>query len=638
MLKKSIIDFLDEDIRKDLLRFSTAGSVDDGKSTLIGRLLHDSKAIYEDTLTSLKNAAYKTTDETEIDFAHLTDGLKAEREQGITIDVAYRYFTTPRRKFIIADTPGHEQYTRNMATGASTANLAIILIDARNGVVIQSKRHAFISSLLGIPHMVVAVNKMDLVGYSQDVFSRIRGEFAEFAAKLGIHDVHFIPISALKGDNVVDKSANMPWHQGAPLLEYLENVYIASDRNLIDLRFPVQYVLRPDLNFRGFCGQIASGVVRRGDDIKVLPSGKTSRVKSIVNFSGELEYAFAPQSVTIVLEDEVDVSRGDMLVHPHNLPHIYRHFEAMVVWMNEARLQPDREYLIKHTSHMVKVRADEILYRINVNTLHREKTSELGLNEIGRVIFSAKKPIYHDPYAKNRSTGSFVIIDVISNATVGAGMILDREPAESIPKKIVHGTAAEKPARRTGLVSPDEREAKYGQKPATVWLTGLVSSGKKEIADHLEKMLFDAGKIAVVLDGSKVRSGLSSELDFSSSDTAEHLRRVAELCKLLNDSGIIALCAFVSPSADIRRQVAEIVGKERFIEVFVDADAAWCASRDRTGLYKRAELGEINDLAGVTSPYERPGTLALSVKPAVEGSSRCAEKILTVLKDGSFIR
>jgi sulfate adenylyltransferase large subunit len=384
----SIKDFLKKDSEKDLLRFTTAGSVDDGKSTMIGRLLHDSKQIYEDQLDSVRNASGKINSNLEIDYALITDGLKAEREQGITIDVAYRYFSTPARKFIIADTPGHEQYTRNMATGASTADLAIILIDARNGVLTQSKRHAFISSLLGIPHMIVAINKMDLVDYSKEIFDNIKKDFSEFASKLTVPDIRFVPISALKGDNVVNVSENMPWHKGYTLLEYLENIYIASDKNLIDLRLPVQTVLRPSLDFRGYCGRIASGVLKKGDSITVLPSMKESKVKSIVSYDGEMNQAVASESITVTLEDEIDISRGDMIVHQHNMPRVLKHFEAMLVWMNETPMDQNQSYYIKHTSKSCIVNIDELRYRVDVNTMHRKNADALKLNEIGRVVFS----------------------------------------------------------------------------------------------------------------------------------------------------------------------------------------------------------------------------------------------------------
>ncbi len=611
-----IEEFLNRNQTKELLRLSTAGSVDDGKSTLIGRLLHDSKGIYEDQLDSVKKLSGKINNDVSIDFSLVTDGLKAEREQGITIDVAYRYFSTPKRKFIIADTPGHEQYTRNMATGASTANLAIILIDARNGVITQSRRHSFISSLLRIPHLVIAVNKMDLVDYSKAVFDRIKSEYVEFAAKLQISDLHFIPISALHGDNVVEKSKNMPWHNGVPLLEYLEEVYIASDRNLIDFRFPVQYVIRPHLDFRGFSGQIYSGIIRKGEEVMVLPSNRKTHVKSIVTYEGELDYAFAPQSVTITLEDEVDISRGNMLVHPHNHPNVQRHFEAMVVWMSEAPLDPERQYLVKHATQTVPARVDEIRYKVNVNTLHRESSSSLNINEIGRVVFTSKRPLFFDPYSRNRTTGSFIIIDMISNNTVAAGMILDREPESKLPVNILPLTEKKTSARKetTSLIGEDERARRFRQKPATLWLTGLVSSGKKEISVALEKRLFDMGATCMVLEGSSLRTRLDNELDYSFADCSEHLRRVAEIAYLLNRNGLITICSFVSPYEIIRKQVSEIIGQDRFIEIFADSSLASCRKRDKTGLFEKADRGEIENLAGVSYPYESPKAPQIHLK------------------------
>jgi sulfate adenylyltransferase large subunit len=455
-----------------LLRFTTAGSVDDGKSTLIGRLLYDSKGVYEDQLASVRKATRNITTGG-LDLSLLTDGLRAEREQGITIDVAYRYFSTARRKFIIADTPGHEQYTRNMATGASTANLAIILIDARYGVLPQSRRHAFIASLLGIPHLVVAVNKMDLVEFREQVFTSIRDEFRAFAAGLDAAEITFIPISALLGDNVVTRSANMPWYDGPPLLEHLETVPIDSDRNLTDMRFPVQTVIRPNLDFRGFAGQVASGVIRKGDEITVLPSGRTSRVKSIVTYDGDLDEAFAPMSVTVCLEDEVDISRGDMLVHAHSAPHAARRFEATVVWMNERPLAPNHPYLLKQTTQTGQARVREIRYRIDVNTMAHQLVGELNLNEIGVISVEAQRPLFFDPYSKNRATGGFILIDPITNETVGAGMILHPQQAGG----------------RTGRVTPAEREGARGHAALAICLP----DGEFELAWALERRLFDQG-------------------------------------------------------------------------------------------------------------------------------------------------
>ena len=446
--------------RKEMLRFLTCGSVDDGKSTLIGRLLYDSKMIYEDQLAALeRDSVVHGTTGGRFDPALLTDGLRAEREQGITIDVAYRYFSTASRKFIIADTPGHEQYTRNMATGASTADLAIILIDARYGVLTQTKRHSFIVSLLGIKHVLVAINKMDLVGYSQEEFERIRGDYKEFAARLDIPDLHFIPIAALHGDNVVDRSPHMPWYEGSTLMGFLQGVYIGSDRNLEDFRFPVQYVNRPHLDFRGYCGTVASGIVRVGDEVLALPSRKTSRVKSIVTFDGDLEEAFAPQAITLTLEDELDISRGDMIVRPGNVPRLEQKFDAIVVWMAEQPMVPGKTYVFKQTSKTVTGTISTLRYRIDVNTMHRNDAPTLALNEIGRCALSLNEPLCFDAYKRNRSTGGFIIIDRITNVTVGAGMILDRSTGVERHDHWDDEPWSERLAGRDSNVSPEERSA-----------------------------------------------------------------------------------------------------------------------------------------------------------------------------------
>ena len=427
MERLNIKEFLDQDEKKDLLRLLTAGSVDDGKSTLIGRLLFDSKKLYEDQLDALERDTKRYGNAGEnIDYALLLDGLKAEREQGITIDVAYRYFSTNKRKFIIADTPGHEQYTRNMITGGSTANLAIILVDARTGVITQTRRHTYLVSLLGIKHVVLAVNKMDLVDYDRNVFNGIVDEYRKFAAPLGIPDITCIPLSALKGDNVVEASENMDWYTGKPLLDYLETVHIDSDKNFADFRYPVQYVLRPNLDFRGFSSTVASGIVRKGDEVVALPSMKRSRVKSIVTYDGELDYAFPPEAVTITLEDEIDISRGEMLVHPDNLPIISRNFEAMLVWMDEKRMDPEEQFFIKHTTNLTRVKIDKIRYKVNVNTMEQSPSQALELNEIARVIFTTGKPLFFDPYQKNKNTGAFILIDPITNNTCAVGMIIDK--------------------------------------------------------------------------------------------------------------------------------------------------------------------------------------------------------------------
>jgi sulfate adenylyltransferase large subunit len=493
-------DWLLTTAQTELLRLTTAGSVDDGKSTLIGRLLYDSKGVYEDQLASVRKAT-RNQSTNGLDLSLLTDGLRAEREQGITIDVAYRYFATPRRKFIIADTPGHEQYTRNMATGASTANLAIILIDARYGVLPQSRRHAFIATLLGIPHLVVTVNKMDLVDFREDMFHAIREEFSAFAKQLKAHDLQFIPISALLGDNVVQPSARTPWYDGPTVLEHLETVPIAEDRNLDDLRFPVQYVVRPNLDFRGFAGQVASGVIHRGDSITVLPSGRTSRVKSIVTWDGDLEEAFAPMSVTVCLEDEIDISRGDMVAPAANPPYSGRRFEATVVWMNEKPLEPQRPYLLKQTTQMVHARVREIRHRVDINTLGHQRANQLQLNEIGVVSVEAQRPIFFDAYRKNRATGSFILIDPITNETLGAGMISGPDTY-----------------RHSGPVTPAERIARIGHRPYVVRLQNT----DLETAQTVERHLFDQGYLVYLIEN---QENLAQAVH-----TAFHAGLIALLC------------------------------------------------------------------------------------------------------------
>jgi bifunctional enzyme CysN/CysC len=588
----------------DLLRFTTAGSVDDGKSTLIGRMLHDADALYEDHVEALKKAAGGRGDE--IDFSFITDGLKAEREQGITIDVAYRYFATPKRRFIIADTPGHEQYTRNMATGASTADLAVTLIDARLGVLTQSKRHAFISSLLGVPRVVVTVNKMDLVGYDRSVFERIKDEYAEFAARLGFSDLTFIPVSALRGDNVVHKSRNMPWFEGEPLLTHLENVYIGGDRNLIDFRFPIQRVLRPDQDFRGYSGQIASGVVRPGDEIVVLPSGQRSKVTRIVTYDGDLTYAFAPLCVTLCIEDDIDISRGDMIVHARNLPQIERSVEAMVVWMNDQPLEVARTFLVKHGPSVVKGSCAEIQYRVDPNTLHREDGKRLGLNDIGRARFTLFKPLFVDEYRRNRQTGSFILIDPLTNVTVGAAMVIARARPDQVSHRDTKETVSRDIAWQRGKVTAEDRARLLRQQAATVWLTGLSGSGKSTIAIELEKRLIEAGHACFVLDGDNVRQGLNRDLGFSPNDRKENIRRIAEVAKLFNDAGLFVITAFISPYREDRGAAREIVGAGRFIEVYLNADVDVCERRDPKGLYAKARAGQIAEFTGISAPYEAP--------------------------------
>lgn len=559
--KLDIKEFLNQDQKKDLLRLLTAGSVDDGKSTLIGRLMYDSKMLYDDQLSALKRDSKRIGHAgEEIDYALLLDGLKAEREQGITIDVAYRFFSTAKRKFIIADTPGHEQYTRNMITGGSTANLAIILIDARKGVIIQTKRHTFLTSLLGIKHVVVAVNKMDLVDYSQAVFEKIKEDYTDFVDQLDIPDVTFIPLSALKGENVVERSKLMPWYDGESMLEFLENVHIDSDRNFKDLRYPVQFVLRPDIKFRGFSASVASGVISKGDEIMVLPSMKRSKVKSIVTYDGDLDYAFPPQSVTVTLEDEIDISRGDMIVHPDNVPSIGRQFECTLVWMDETEMDLSTQFYIKQANNSTMAHISEIKYKIDVNSLEKLPNDKFQLNEIGRVVLTTNKPLFFDAYKKNKETGSFILIDPVTNNTCAVGMIIDKYDSnlslsEEDKLKISKGLP---------LVSSEDYVKKYNQKGATIWLKGESCDKKNELVCQLHRSLFNMGTRVVLLDENTTLSGLSTGLDMTQEPKATSLRRIANIAALLNKQGIIAVCSFVSMGVDLKQDVESIIGGDNF--------------------------------------------------------------------------
>jgi bifunctional enzyme CysN/CysC len=634
LISRDIEAYLAEQERKDLLRFLTAGSVDDGKSTLIGRLLYDTQMIYEDQLAAIRRESVdKGSAGGELDLSLLMDGLRAEREQGITIDVAYRYFSTSKRKFIIADCPGHEQYTRNMATGASNCDLAIILIDARNGVVRQTKRHSFIVSLLGIKHVLVAVNKMDLVEYSQEVFDRIVADYTTFATRLEIPDLRFIPISALKGDNVVEASWDMPWYRGETLLHYLETVHIASDRNLIDLRFPVQYVNRPNQTFRGFAGTVASGVLRKNDEVVVLPSGQRSRVKSIVTYDGDLQEAFPPMAVTLTLTDEVDVSRGAVLVHPANLPRLEQTFEAMVVWMAEEPLLAGRQYLIKQATSIVNGQVAVLRYRVDVNTLHREPAPALGMNEVGRCMVSVSRPICFDPYAHNRATGSFIFVDRLTNRTVGAGMIIDRATSLKFLQDFWEAESSrEAVSSGSSIVRDDERFARFGQRPVTLLLTGLSGSGKTTIAYALERRLFDLGHAVGVLDGRRMRQTISRDLGFSAQERSENLRRSIDVARLINETGLICVCAFVAPSAAVRDKARAALGADRFIEVYLAAPVEVCRERDREGMYARADTGDIPDFPGVSGSYDVPVAPDLMLQTDRLSPEECVRRIVDLLR------
>jgi bifunctional enzyme CysN/CysC len=638
LIAKDILAYLEQHERKELLRFITCGSVDDGKSTLIGRLLYDSKMIYEDQLAQLENESkVHGTTGGKFDPALVTDGLRAEREQGITIDVAYRYFSTAKRKFIIADTPGHEQYTRNMATGASTADLAIILIDARHGVLTQTKRHSFIVSLLGIRHVVVTINKMDLVNYSQARFDEICEDYKQFVSRLDLPDLHFIPLAALHGENVVDPSPNMPWYRGNTLMNFLESVYIGSDRNLEDFRLPIQYVNRPNLDFRGFCGTIASGILRKGDEIMVLPSKRTSRVKRLVTQDGDLDEAFCPQSITVVLDDEVDCSRGDMIVRPGNIPKSSNQFDATIVWLNADALLPGKSYLFKHTSQTIPGQIDSLRYRVDVNTLHRSPAPELQLNEIGRCSITLSQSIYFDAYKRNRSTGAFIIIDRLTNATVGAGMITDRDTAR--PKAAWESTEQDSAKTESMTeVNPQERSARFGQSPATVLFTGLTGTGKSTIARAVERALFDQGRAVMVLDGEKMRYGVNQDLGYSVEDRSENLRRSAHIARIMNDAGMICLAAFVAPSESIRARVAELVGKDKFFVVHLTADEQVRIARDSKGHYAKAQAGVLPNFPGVSALYEAPEKADLVVDSGKNSLESCVEQVLQLLTQRGVLK
>ncbi|RAU94759.1 adenylyl-sulfate kinase [Mycolicibacter senuensis] len=583
-----------------LLRIATAGSVDDGKSTLIGRLLFDSKAVMEDQLASVERTSRERGHDY-TDLALVTDGLRAEREQGITIDVAYRYFATPKRKFIIADTPGHIQYTRNMVTGASTAQLAIVLVDARHGLQEQSRRHTFLASLLGIRHIVLAVNKMDLIDWDAGKFEAIRDDFHSFATRLDVHDVTTIPISALLGDNVVTKSDKTPYYEGPSLLSHLEDVYIAGDRNLVDVRFPVQYVIRPQTHehadHRSYAGTVASGVLRPGDDVVVLPSGKPSRVAAIEGPNGKVGEAFPPMAVSVSLEDDIDISRGDMIARTNNQPRIVQDFDATVCWMADgATLQPGNDYIIKHTTRTTRVKVMALDYRLDVNTLHRDKEANaLQLNELGRVSLRAQVPLMLDEFSHNDATGSFILIDQSTNGTVAAGMVL---------RDVSGRTPSPNTVRHESLVTAADRLSKG----RTVWLTGLSGAGKSSVAMRVEQLLLERGTPAYVLDGDNLRHGLNADLGFSMADRAENLRRLAHVATLLADSGQIVLVPAISPLIEHRqlaRQVHTDAGFE-FIEVFCDTPLEDCEQRDPKGLYAKARAGLITHFTGIDSPYQRP--------------------------------
>ena len=612
-------------LKKDLLRFITCGSVDDGKSTLIGRLLHDTKLIFEDQLSALAKESERQGIEDDIDFALLLDGLEAEREQRITIDVGYRFFATPRRSFIVADTPGHEHFTRNMATGASTAELAVILIDARKGVLVQTRRHSFICSLLAIRHVIVAVNKMDLVQFDQEVFDRIVDDYTAFAATLGFSSVVSIPISARLGDNVVKRSDNTPWYCGPVLLDYLETLDVQMGTSNAPFRFPVQLVSRPNADFRGYAGTVASGQIRKGEPVVVANSGLSSRIREIVVYDGSLETAETGDAVTLTLTDELDITRGDVLAAPTARPEVSEQFAAHVIWMDHKPLFHGRSYLIRIGTKIVPASVTAIKYKIDVNTREHLAAQTLTLNEIGFCNISTATPVVFDSFAANRKTGSFIIIDRFTNRTVGAGMIeFGLRRGSNIHRQAM-------------LVGKAERVALKKQKPAIVWFTGLSGAGKSTIANIVEQRLNMAGHHTTMLDGDNVRHGLNRDLGFAEADRVENIRRVGEVAKLMVESGLIVLCAFISPYRSERDMVRRLVDEGEFIEVFVDTPLEDCMQRDDKGLYAKAKAGKLKNFTGIDAPYEIPDNPEIRVRTRDHSADELAAIILRALSEREII-
>lgn len=621
------VRYLSEAVSKDQLRFITCGSVDDGKSTLIGRLLHDSKMIYEDQLLALArdSAKHGTTGE-DIDFALLVDGLEAEREQGITIDVAYRFFTTPRRSFMVADTPGHEQYTRNMATGASNAQLAIILIDARKGVLEQTKRHSFICSLLGIRHVLVAVNKIDLVDYRKDVFDGIVRDYVAFASGFGFKSIVPFPISARYGDNIIYLSGNTDWYHGQSLLDYLETIDIQSETTKLPFRFPVQWVNRPNLDFRGYAGTIASGSIAVGDEIIVANSGRGSRVKRIVTHDGDLAVAEAGDAVTVTLEDEIDVSRGDVLASPTQRLEVADQFAAHLIWMDEEPMVPGRSYTFRiGTQTIASGRITCIKYKIDVNKRERLTATTLGLNEIGRCNVATVVPASFDPYHVNRRTGSFIVIDRYTNRTVGAGMI-------DFPLRRATNTVWQPLS-----IGKQERSALKHQKPCIIWFTGLSGAGKSTIANIVDQKLYAMSHHTTLLDGDNLRHGLNCDLGFAEADRVENIRRAGEVAKLMLESGLIVICSFISPYKADRDMVRKRVGDREFVEVFVDTPIDECIRRDPKSLYSKETSGKITNFTGIDAPYEAPSAPEIHLKTLGQQPEQLADRLLNCLAERGII-
>ncbi|MFG1403859.1 sulfate adenylyltransferase subunit CysN [Xanthobacter sediminis] len=622
----SFTDYLAAQESKSLLRFLTCGSVDDGKSTLIGRLLYDTKLLFEDQLASLSADSRKHgTAGADLDFALLVDGLAAEREQGITIDVAYRFFATDKRKFIVADTPGHEQYTRNMATGASNSDLAVILVDARQGILTQTRRHSYIVKLLGLKHVVLAVNKIDLVDFSQARFDEIVRTYSDFAADFGFETLVPIPLSARFGDNVIEKSAHTPWYTGPTLLEHLEHVEVASNALARPFRMPVQWVNRPNLDFRGFSGTIASGLVRPGDAVVVAGSGATSRIRAIVTKDGELEEAGAGEAVTLTLTDEVDVSRGDVLAAAADRPEVSDQFAAHLIWMNEEPLLPGRPYLIKMGTRTVGAQVTDIKHKLDVNTFQRLAAKTLQLNEVAVVNFATHEAIAFDPFAEVPETGAFIVIDRMSNLTVGAGMVdFGLRRATNVHWQQLN-------------VSKESRAAMKGQRPVVLWFTGLSGAGKSTVANLVEKKLNAEGRHTYMLDGDNVRHGLNKDLGFTEADRVENIRRVAEVARLFVDAGLVTLVSFISPFRAERRMARELMGEGEFIEIFVDTPLEVAESRDVKGLYKRARAGQIKNFTGIDSPYEPPEAPEIRLEAGVSAPEQMADQIVAHLREQGYL-
>mgnify|MGYP002624155721 CR=1 FL=1 len=618
--------YLKKQEEKSLLRFITCGSVDDGKSTLIGRLLWDSKLILEDQLAALQADSKRIgTQGGDLDYALLVDGLQAEREQGITIDVAYRFFATDKRKFIVADTPGHEQYTRNMATGASTASLAIVMIDARKGVLTQTMRHSYLVSLLGITKVILAVNKMDLVDYSQDIFTAIQTTYEQFARKLQFDEVVCIPVSALKGDNVFFRSPNTDWFHGPTIMGHLETVDIISNALQQPFRMPVQWVNRPNLDFRGFSGTIASGTVKPGDKLVAPSSGQTTTVSRIVTFDGDVESAETGQSITLILEDEIDVSRGELLSAVQARPTTADQFEATIIWMHDDPLLPGRKYLLKAGTRTIPAQVTELKYKVNINTLEHLATKTLKLNEVGICNVSLNQPISFDPYRENRQTGSFILIDHYTNATIGAGVIdFALRRADNI-----HWQSVE--------IHKNVRASLKGQKPFILWFTGLSGAGKSTIANMVEKKLHSLGRHTYLLDGDNVRHGLNRDLGFTDADRVENIRRVAETAKLMVDAGLIVLVSFISPFRSEREMARMLVEQGEFLEVFIDTPLKICEQRDAKGLYKKARAGQLKNFTGIDSPYERPENAEIRIEGASHTAKQATMTIVQALETQGLI-